>query len=197
MNRYFSGLAAACAVSLTLAATPASAGPERYELDPDHTSIGFMAMHIGYAKTLGMFLESEGSFTFDEEALTLSDVEIIVETESVFTNHKKRDQHLTSPDFLNAGEFPEMIFRSTSSEKLTDTTGIVHGELELLGQTHPLSLEVTYNKAGPYPFGDNYVVGVSARGTVIRSQYGMTYAVDNGWVGDEIELLLELEAIRQ
>lgn len=197
MNRFFSGFAAACAVSLSLATSPASAEPVEYELDPDHTSIGFLAMHIGYAKTMGMFLKSEGSFTFDEEALTLTDLEIIVETESVFTNHKKRDQHLTSPDFLNSGEFPEMIFKSTSTEKLTDTTGIVHGELELLGQNLPLSLEVTFNKAGDYPFGDNYVVGISARGTVVRSQYGMTYAVDNGWVGDEIELIIETEAIRQ
>jgi len=197
MNRILSGFAAACAVSLALSTSPASAGAERYELDPEHTSIGFMTMHIGYAKVIGMFLKSSGSFTFDEEALTLSDVEVSIDTDSVFTNHDKRDQHLRSPDFLNSAEFPEMTFVGTSSEKLTDNTGIVHGELTLLGQTHPLSLQVTFNKAGAYPFGDNYSVGISARATVIRSQYGMTYAVDNGWVGDEIELLLEFEAIRQ
>lgn len=197
MHRIFTGFAAICAVSLSLAASPATAGPERYELDPDHTSIGFMSMHIGYAKIIGMFLKSKGSFTFDEEALTLSEVEVVIDTDSVFTNHDKRDQHLRSPDFLNSAEFPEMTFVGTSSEKLTDNTGVVHGELTLLGQTHPLSLEVTYNKAGAYPFGDNYSVGISARGTIVRSQHGMTYAVDNGWVGDDVELLLEFEAIRQ
>ena len=41
------------------------------------------------------------------------------------------------------------------------------------------------------------MVGVSARGVVKRSMYGMMYAVENGWVGDEIELILEIEAIRQ
>ena len=197
MKRIFTGMVTACAVSLALAAGPASAAPEKYELDPDHTSIGFLTMHIGYAKVLGLFRKSSGSFTFDEDALTLSDVEVIIETDSVYTNHKKRDQHLTSPDFLNSAEFPEMVFTATSTEKLTDNTGIVHGELTLLGQTHPLSLEVTFNKAGDYPFGDNYNVGISARGTLVRSQYGMTYGVENGWVGNEIELILEFEAIRQ
>jgi hypothetical protein len=32
---------------------------------------------------------------------------------------------------------------------------------------------------------------------VVRSRYGMDYAVANGLVGDEVELLIEFEAIRQ
>lgn len=197
MKKYISGFAAISALCLTLTNSPAMAEPEKYELDPDHTSIAFMTMHIGYAKVIGLFREASGSFTFDEDALNLSDVKVTIETDSVYTNHEKRDQHLRSPDFLNSAEFPEMTFVGTSTEKLSDSEGIVHGELTMLGQTHPLSLKVTFNKVGAYPFGDNYSVGVSARGTVVRSQYGMTYAVENGWVGDEIDLMLEFEAIRQ
>lgn len=197
MKRMISGLAALLAVSLVFTAGPASAEPQRFELDPDHTSIAFKSMHIGYANVIGLFREVSGSFTFDEEELTLSDVEVVIETDSVFTNHEKRDQHLRSPDFLNSAEFPEMTFVGISTEKVSDSEGIIHGELTMLGQTHPLTLNVTLNKVGQYPFGDNYSVGVSATGTVVRSQYGMTYAVDNGWVGDEIELMLEFEAIRQ
>ena len=175
----------------------AYAEPHEYEIDPDHAAIGFLVDHVGYAKVLGMFLESEGSFTFDADSLTLSDVKIVVETESVFTNHKKRDQHLRSPDFLNAREFPEMVFTMTKAEKITDTTGKVHGELELIGLKKPLVLDVTFNKAGEYPFNDNYAIGISARGSFKRSDYGMMYGVDNGWVGDEVELILEFEAVRQ
>lgn len=185
------------AATCLIGANTVYAAPEKFEIDPDHASVGFLTMHIGYAKTLGMFLETSGSFTYDEESQTLSDVEITVETDSVFTNHDKRDKHLRSPDFLNSREFPEMTFVGKTAEKLTDTTGKLHGELTLLGQTLPLTLDLTFNKSGQYPFGDNYVVGVSARGSVKRSEYGMTYAVDNGWVGDDIELIIEIEAIRQ
>ena len=175
----------------------AHAEPHEYELDPAHTSIGFLVGHVGYDKVLGMFLESGGSFTFDEETQTLSDVKITVETESVFTNHEKRDQHLRSPDFLNAREFPEMIFTVTKAEKISDTTGKVHGELELIGLKKPIVLDVTFNKAGEYPFNDSYAIGISARGSFKRSDFGMMYGVDNGWVGDEVDLIIEFEAIRQ
>jgi polyisoprenoid-binding protein YceI len=40
-------------------------------------------------------------------------------------------------------------------------------------------------------------MGVSARGSFKRSAFGMTYSVDNGWVGDEVELIIEFEARRK
>jgi hypothetical protein len=30
-----------------------------------------------------------------------------------------------------------------------------------------------------------------------RSDYGMDYAVDNGWVGDEVEIFVEFEARKE
>jgi polyisoprenoid-binding protein YceI len=40
-------------------------------------------------------------------------------------------------------------------------------------------------------------MGVSARGSFKRSAYGMRYGVDNGWVGDEVALIIEFEARRK
>jgi hypothetical protein len=54
-------------------ATPAAAEPHQYRLDPEHTSITFFTRHLGYADAGGMFLVSEGSFIFDEEAKERSD----------------------------------------------------------------------------------------------------------------------------
>ncbi len=39
--------------------------------------------------------------------------------------------------------------------------------------------------------------GFNASGNLKRSDFGMTYAVDNGLVGDDVELILGFEAIRQ
>ena len=53
------------------------------------------------------------------------------------------------------------------------------------------------NKSGAYPFGHGKpTIGVSIRGAFNRSDYDMSYAVANGWVGDEIQLIIELEANR-
>ncbi len=196
-RRFVRGLAFGLAASLGLPAATSLATPAEYRLDPEHLTISFLVEHIGYAKTLGRFLEGEGSFVFDEEALTLSDVRVVVQTDSVSTDHEKRDEHLRSDDFLDVDDYPEMTFVGRESRQTGERTGVLEGELTLLGQTRPLTLELTWNKSGPYPFGDNYVTGVSARGTLKRSEYGMTYAVENGWVGDEVELIIEFEAIRQ
>lgn len=195
--RKFLATIAVLAVPAMGIATAARAEPHEYELDPAHTSIGFLVGHVGYDKVLGMFLESSGSFTYDTDTQTLSDVKITIETESVFTNHEKRDQHLRSPDFLNAREFPEMVFTVTKAEKISDTQGKLHGELELIGLKKPVVLDVTLNKAAEYPFNDSFAIGISARGSFKRSDYGMMYGVDNGWVGDEVELIIEFEAVRQ
>ncbi len=181
----------------------AVAAPERYVIDPEHLSVGFLVTHIGYSRVLGMFRETSGSYTYDPDTGRLSDVEITIMTDSVFTNHRKRDDHLRSADFLNSKEFPKMVFKASEAIRNSDRSFDITGQLELLGKKNPVSLAATINKAARYeiaatPFESRpWVMGVSARGTVPRSAYGMNYAVSNGWVGDEIELIIEFEARRQ
>ena len=188
-------LALCCAAML--AASPARAQAQRYELDPDHISMGFLVEHLGYAKVLGMFRAVRGSYSFDEASGALSDVRIEVDTQSVFTSHAKRDQHLKSADFLNSNEFPRMVFTAGSAKRTGDRSFEIPGQLELLGRSRPLTLTATWNKSGVSPLDKTYVMGVSARGTFKRSSYGMKYGVDNGWVGDEVPLIIEFEAKRK
>lgn len=100
-------------------------------------------------------------------------------------------------DVLDADHHPQITFVGRSAGAVTQTTGQVIGDLTIRGVTRPVTLDVTWNKSGPYPFGNGYVIGVSARTLLRRSEFGMTYAVDNGWVEDEVEVMIELEAIRQ
>jgi polyisoprenoid-binding protein YceI len=180
---------------------PAQAQAARYELDPEHTTVAFLVDHIGYAKVLGLFRSVRGNYRFDEATATLSELRIEVETASVFTNLRKRDDHLKGPDFLNSGEFPKMVFTASSAKRTGDRTFDIGGQLELLGKSQPMTLKATWNKSAESPMGGvgrkPYVMGVSARGSFKRSAYGMNYAVANGWVGDEIPLIIEFEAIRQ
>lgn len=195
---------AAAAFLLGATMRPGAAQPASFTIDPEHFSVGFLVEHFGYAKVLGIFREASGSFTFDEKALELSNVKISIKTASVFSNHKERDEHLRSPDFLNAREFPEMVFVGKSTQKTGERTGRITGDLMLLGKSQPVTLDLTMNKAAVYPIATgglfsrpNYVVGVSARGSFKRGAYGMTYGLSDNWVGDEIQLIIEFEAIRK
>ncbi len=81
---------------------------------------------------------------------------------------------------------------------LEDRGGELAGRLTILGVTKPLTLSVTWNKSGESPLpGNPYVAGLSARGRFERSAYGMSYGVADGLVGNEVELIIELEAQRQ
>ena len=183
-----------CALSVA-----AHAQSERYQIDPEHFSVGFLVDHLGYAKVLGMFRESTGSYAFDEKTGALSDVRLVIDARSVHTGHRRRDQHLASPDFLNAGEFREIVFKGATAKRTGERTFAVEGQLEMIGKTQPLTLNVTWNKSGKYelPGTDAYVMGVSARGSFKRSAFGMTYGIANGWIGDTVDLIVEFEAKRK
>jgi polyisoprenoid-binding protein YceI len=189
--------AAVLACLLALPAGAARAQPVRYAIDPEHLSVGFLVDHIGYAKVLGMFRAARGSYSFDEASGNLAEVRIEIDTQSVFSNHTKRDQHLKSADFLNASEFPRMVFTASNARRTGERSFEITGQLELLGRSQPLTLQATWNKSGPSPIAKTYVMGVSARGSFKRSAYGMNYGVGNGWVGDDVALIVEFEAIRQ
>lgn len=185
-----------CAIFIGMGA--ASAEPREFRLDPEHLTVAFLVDHIGFAKTLGVFREATGKVVFDETKPTLESIDVSVKTGSVDTAHKARDKHIRSGDFLDADDHPDMRFVLTGSQKKGDRTGTITGDLTLRGQTHPVTLDVTWNKSGEYPFGDKrYTVGISARGMIKRSQWGMTYAVSNGLVGDEVEIIIEAELIRE
>ena len=189
---------AALVCALCIAATAPRAEPRDYELDPEHLAIGFLVEHIGYSKVLGQFHEVSGSYRFDEQTGELSEVSIIVETASVSTNHARRDRHLRSADFLNARRFATMTFTAATARRLDDTNYEVTGDLQLLGVTRPVTLTAVWNKSGRYPIGLRpYVMGVSARGSFRRSDFGMSYGVADGLVGDTVELIIEFEARRR
>lgn len=183
-------------LSSLFAATPALAEPREFTIHEDHFSVGFLVGHIGFKYQLGMFLEVGGQFVWDEEANELHSGEVIVQAASVFTNHDRRDRHVRSGDFLNARRHPEIRFEATSWEPADEDTGTLRGDLTMIGQTHPVELDVKINRRAYYPFGhEQYTVGMSLRTTIQRSLWGMTYALEGDLVGDDVELILEFEAI--
>lgn len=177
--------------------TNALAEPARFELDPSHTAVFFTVDHIGYAKTLGIFGTVTGEFTYDMETQDLSDVRVSIDAASVNTFDAARDGHVKNKDFLDVSNHPEITFVATSGTPSGDAVGTVTGDLTILGQTQPVTLDVTLNKAAAYPFGHKRMtLGLSIETSIARSDFGMTYAVGNGLVGDTVDIQIETEAMK-
>lgn len=183
--------------SLASVVNVANAAPANFEVDDEHFSMVFEIMHIGYAPVMGMLRTVEGEFVYDEETRALISGKFAFKSKSVFTNHEKRDDHLTGKDFLNSGKYPDITFTVTGFETTGKSTGLVTGDLNMLGQTKPVKLDVTLNKADEYPIGHKeYTLGISAETTLKRSDWGMTYGLDPALVGDEVNLRFGFEAVK-
>jgi len=195
------GMAALAAMLLLPLAV--TAAPRTWVIDPEHFSIAFSVEHAGFADVMGLFQEAEGQFVYDPETRELESGEVTVRAKSVFSAHKERDKHVRDGDFLDGDAHPEIRFVATGYEPEGEDRGALRGDLTLLGETRPVTLDVRINRVGEYPFGGGlfsdppYVIGISAETTIQRSEWGMTYGVENDIVGDAVELRFELEARRQ
>lgn len=198
MQKFYSGsipLSLALSILLLFTIEFAQAEPADWEIDPEHFSIAFEADHVGFQKQLGLFLEGTGSFRYDSDTQQLSSGRVEIQANSIFTNLNARDNHLRGRDFLNARRNPIILFEAT---EYAPGSGTLTGNLTLLGETHPVVLQVTINKQAEYPFGHRReTLGISAHTTISRSLWGMDYGVEGDLVGDEVTLRFEFEALRQ
>ena len=167
---------------------------ETYKLDPGHTSIVFRVKHLGIAYVYGRFNGPTGSFVFDESSPSKSSIEVQAEAKNVDTAVEKRDTHLRSPDFFNAGEHPLVSFKSKSVKKVKEATYEVSGDLTLLGKTRPITVKVNATGAGKDPWG-NFRRGFETSFSIKRSEFGMGFMM--GGVSDEVNLTVSVEGIRQ
>ena len=120
---------------------------------------------------------------------------MVISAGSVSTGMKKRDDHLMSPDFLNAAEFPEITYKSTKVTINKDKTAMVEGNLTIMGVSKPVTLDVASINCGDHPMKKGaYICGFDAKGKFKRSDFGVTYGLPA--VGDEMKLHIEVEAAR-
>ena len=182
-------------LSTTVSAQEAPAAESgTFAIDESHVHAAFKVSHLGFSETVGGFDKISGSFTLNGDDLAASSVNVTIDTASIDSGWDARDEHLRGDDFLKVAEYPEMTFTSTAVEVTGDTTASVTGDLTLLGQTHPVTLDVTFNQAGKHPFSGKYVAGFSATGTLDRTVWGMEYGVPA--IGKDVALIIEVEGIR-
>jgi polyisoprenoid-binding protein YceI len=189
-----------CAV--VFAALPVSVmAADSYTIDPLHTFPNFTINHLGFSTIHGRFGKTTGKLTVDEAKRT-GTVEVVIDAASVDTGYIKRDDHLRSPDFLNAAEFPEITYKSTKvtidgDPSKGDPTATVEGNLTISGVTKPVTLHVTRMHCGINPMDpkkQQYRCGFDAEAKIKRSDFGVKFAVPA--IGDEMNLQLDAEAVR-
>lgn len=191
---------------LTLAATlvailavPSPAAVTTWQIDPAHTAAGFSVKHMMISTVRGQFKGVTGTVNWDDQDISKSSVDVIIDANTVDTGEAKRDADLKSANFFDVARYPTITFKSAKIEKISAAKMKVTGELTIRGITKPVVLDVE----GPSgaikdPYG-NTRAALNATTTINRMDYGVKWnaKLDGGVVvGDDVNINIDLEMIK-
>lgn len=190
-----------CAVLLAIAVAmfPIAGHATTYRIDPAHTAVTFKIRHL-FTSVSGRFTMFEGRIVFDESTPLETKVEGSIDAASINTDNEKRDKHLRSPEFFDVATYPKITFTTSRIDEVTGKTAKLHGTLSMHGVERPIVLDATFLGAGKDPWG-NERAGFRGTTTINRKDFGLTWnkRLETGGflVGDEVEIEIEAEALRQ
>lgn len=198
----------ACASNPSGAASPtiAAAAPAQveitapsgeYALDLSHASVLFRVQHLGLSYYTARFNKFDSTLTFNQADPAASSIVVTLDPNSVETGLESarpgKGAAFNAEIGAALGGQP-VTFRSTSVTRTGPATGKVTGDLTMNGQTKPLTLDVTFYGSRNHPFNQKPMMGFAARGTLDRSQWGITKW--EAFTGTNVELVIEAEYIK-
>ena len=190
------------------AAAPLKAPAGVYVMDPTHASLQWSFLHNKISHYTARFNKFSAEITLDPSSLAKSSVTVKIDPASVDANypadykatHAKTGFNSWSEDiarnknYLNAGQFPEITFKSTKVELTGPHTAKVTGDMTFLGVTRPLTLDAAFvGELEKHPFTKQPAIGFKAEGKFKRSDFGMPV----GFVGDEVAIRFDGEFLKK
>ncbi|HEY3811604.1 MAG TPA: YceI family protein [Caulobacteraceae bacterium] len=180
------------------AAKTAPAGD--YVNDPAHSSLTFQIDHLGFSHFTGRFEKWTAKLHFDPKDPSKISLTAEIDPKSIAHDNPPAGflAQISGPEFLDAGKYPQMTFRSTKVTQTGPDSADVTGDFTLHGVTKPVTLKVVYN--GGYPgmaMDPQARVGFSAHGALNRSDFGVSGGLPPAGttfgVGDRVDIAIETE----
>ncbi len=160
------------------------------------STLGFLAKQQG-APVEGKFERFSARIDFDPSQLATSVIEVTIDTGSVSTGHKDRDQTLRSAAFFDTAQFPEARFVSRSITAAGQDRYKAKGELTIRDVTKDVVLPFTLTVAT----GAGPAEQAEAAGELLikRLDYGVGQGewASTGTIADEVAIKLAIVASRQ
>lgn len=185
---------------IVLAALPsaaAAAQPETYGFDPVHTRVMFAISHAGFSQALGTVSGSAGTLRFDRDDWGSAQLDVQVPLTRLDLGDAKWNKAALAANLLDGKRYPLARFVSERTEAVAGDPdrAKVCGQLTLHGVTKPLCMDVKLNQLKRHPLPPFHrTAGFSASARLSRAEFGI-----DAWksvIGDEVELRIEAEAVR-
>lgn len=167
----------------------------KWAIDPTHSEVTFKVKHMMISNVTGHFGSFNATAETTEDDFSKAAINVAIDIDSINTKNEDRDNHLKSPDFFNAAEFPKMTFKSTglNGNKLK-------GELSIRDITKEVVLNADFNGIAVDPYGQTKA-GFELSGEINRKDFGLTWSAiteaGSIVVSDKIKLQIEAQFIKQ
>jgi polyisoprenoid-binding protein YceI len=189
--------AAPAAPQIQPAATTAPAGD--YSQDPGLSSLTFKVNYMGLSNYIGRFTMFDVRAHLDPQRPSQSTLQVTIPSSALGLDNPPEGlvSELLGPSHFHQVQYPNITFTSTQIRMTSPTTADVTGNLTMHGVTRPVTLQVTFNggQAGTQA-SPHARVGFSARGSLRRSQFGMTTGLPSGGtpgIADEVNFEIETQ----
>ena len=175
--------------------TAAHAAPSIYNVDPDHTHPSFEVDDFaGLSTWRGTFKKTSGIVEIDTVAGT-GTVDIIIDAATVDFGHDRLNQHVSSPEVLDAAKYPTAEYQGKFVDFADGAPKTISGNLTLHGVTRPVTLVINSFKCIEHPVLKRQVCGADATGTFNRADFGVDYGQQYG-LKQDVLLRIQVEGIK-
>lgn len=189
------GLALSTTLALSAANDPAPGGA--YKTDPSHSSFNWSFNHSGLSHYTARFTKVDARLDWNPEKPEASKLSVAIDPLSVRTDYPwpqkvDFDAEIGGEEAFLAAK--PITFVSKTIRVTGEKTGTVEGLLTFRGETHPATLDVTFNGSmAEHPMMGVPKIGFSATGSIRRSEWGLDFAIPE--LGDEITFAIETQMV--
>jgi polyisoprenoid-binding protein YceI len=162
-----------------------------WQIDPNHTTVGFTVRHMGISNVHGRFPKVSETAHVDDSDPSKDSVEATIDAASVDTGVGARDNDLRSASYFDVQKYPTITFKSKNVTKNGDGLKIT-GDLTIHGVTKEVTLDVD-GPSAPVKMGPGMRRGLSATTSVNRKDFGVGEKTPGAMVGEEININLDVE----
>jgi len=142
-----------------------------YAIDPVHSFTCFNAQHLMVGQIWGCFDSLKGKIIIAEDPL-LSSLDITIDTASLSTHNKKRDEDLSGAKYLDVKNFPTITYHSTDAKVEPGGHLTVEGKLTIRDVTRPVSLDAIFKGIVDDPWG-NTRIAFTGNTKISRKDFGL------------------------
>ncbi|MFY7840332.1 MAG: YceI family protein, partial [Lacibacter sp.] len=154
--------------------------------DKAHSQLAFTVTHLGVSDVSGTFNDFDVEVKSAKADFSDAEFTLSAKVASIDTRIEMRDNHLKSPDFFDAANYPELTFKSTGIKNIGKNKYKLSGNLTLKGISKPVVLDLVYRGVVENPMSKKQTAGFQLSGVIKRSEFTLGSGFPAPMISDEV-----------